>query len=231
MKPRTSDDEEQEQTAETPGESDEESSRSRVVVLFVVGSVITWRVVAAFPELAYVVVGSLGTIGAQKVSAWRAAREEGKDDQEQEEAPPDVAAALRRLVGDDKGVLLTVLQKDLHLPDTKAVKQLLEAEDIPWKAGRTRAGNGPSVRREDIPPASSPVAAHGHGDGCCCRSDDNSNTNNRAGQGEGEGIRVEAIGDGGHRVAARADLADIVDRFFAEAEKRRANPGSGETSA
>lgn len=227
MKARASDNEDQELPEETLGEPDEESSRSRIVVLFVVGAVVAWRIVAAFPEVAYVAVGALVTIGAQKLKAWRAARDEREEEQEETELP-DVAAALRRLIGDDKGVLLTTLQKDLHLPDTKTVKQLLEAEDIPWKAGRTRAGNGPSVRREDIPPAVSPVAAHGHGGGCCCRSGDNGNSNNGDEQGAGEGLTVEDIGLAGTLIRdpaetqqRRASVTDLVDRFFDEATRRR----------
>ncbi|MGW1267551.1 hypothetical protein [Streptomyces sp. NPDC002491] len=196
MKPGAAD-EPTEPSEETAGESDE-PSRSSAVVLLVVGSVTAWRIVVAFPEVAYVVVGILGTLGWQKGRAWQAGRR--KDEVEQ----PDVGAALRRLVRDDKGVLLTRLRDDLKLSDTKAVKALLEAEGIPWKPSRTREGNGPAVRREAIPPAPSPVAADLHGEGCCCRSGDNDNGNNGAGEGPGEGIRVERT-DGGLVIY---DLAD-----------------------
>lgn len=176
MKPRPSDDEPTEPTDETAGEYEEPSGRSRVVALFVVGLVAAWRTVVAFPEVAYIVVGILGTIGWQKATAWREGRH-GAEEREEEAEQPDVGEALRRLVGDENGVLLTVLRDDLKLPDTKAVKQLLEETGVRWRAGvRTGAGNGPAVHQDDIPPAPSP-ADDCHGDRCCCRSDANTNTN------------------------------------------------------
>jgi hypothetical protein len=190
VKTRKPDDEPAEKVA---GEDDETSGRGPVVVLSVIGLVSAWRLVVAFPEVAYVVTGSLSTIGWQKTAAWRARRSgnEAEDQDEAESESPDVAAALRRLVGDDKGVLLTVLRDDLKLPDTKAVKALLEAAGIPWKPVNTRKGNGPAVHRDAIPPAPSPTVADSHGDGCCCRSHANGNSNNADGEGPGEGIRVK----------------------------------------
>ncbi|MET9729653.1 hypothetical protein ABZZ79_03000 [Streptomyces sp. NPDC006458] len=192
MKSRPADGEPTEQ-ADEPGEGGEPSSRSRVVALFVVGLVVAWRLVAAFPELAYVVVGVFGTLGCQSFTVWR----EGRHAEPVETAwQLDVGEALRRLVRDDRGVLLTVLRDDLQLPDTKAVKALLKADGIPWKAVRTREGNGPAVHRDAIPAAPSPADTDAHGSGCCCRSSDNANSNNSAGEGSGEGIRVQRT-DGG----------------------------------
>lgn len=208
-------------------EEDEGIGRGAAVAMSVVGAVVAWRLVAAFPEVALVAAGSLGTVGVQKVRARWVARDAGKPEGA-EAAPPDVGEALRRLVGDDKGVLLTVLRDDLRLPDTKAVKALLEAEDIPWKPSRTRKGNGPAVRAEAIPPAPSP-AADPHGDGCCCRSGDNSNGNNGDGDGPGEGFRVERTDAGFtiHDLSLRASTRqrgvdaddDVVARFLAEVQK------------
>ncbi|MEY2244685.1 hypothetical protein AB8A21_17530 [Streptomyces sp. BF23-18] len=195
---------EPEQAEGAAGEDEEPTGRGPFVILFTVGAVVVWRVVAVFPEVAYVVVGVLGTVGWQKLTAWREGRHGAEQDEEAEQ--PDVGEALRRLVGDDKGVLLTVLRDDLALPDTKAVKALLAAEGIPWKASRTRAGNGPAVRAEAIPPAPSPVT-DSHGNGCCCRSDGNSNSNNGATPAPREGLRVEAIGDSGKLVRRPADDA------------------------
>jgi hypothetical protein len=189
VKARKPDDEPAEKVA---GEDDERTGRGPVVVLSVIGLVSAWRLVVSFPEVAYAVVGSLGTIGWQKTAAWRARRSSDEaEDQEEAEEPPDVGEALRRLVGDDNGVLLTVLRDDLGLSDTKDVKALLQTAGIPFKPVRTREGNGPAVHRDAIPAVSSPAPADSHGEGCCCRSGDNDNGNNADEQGPGEGIRVE----------------------------------------
>ncbi|ELP64129.1 hypothetical protein PV735_05370 [Streptomyces turgidiscabies] len=195
MKRRPEDDEPlEEQTEEEAGEGDEPSGRGSLVALVVVGILVAWRIVVVFPEVAYVIVGILGTLGWQKLQAWREGRSDIAGDEE-EAAQPDVVEALHRLVGDDKGVLLTVLRDDLKLPDTKAVKALLEAEGIPWKASRTREGNGPAVRAEAIPPVSSP-AVDPHGGGCCCRSGGNNNGNNGDGGRPEEGLRVDRTDTG-----------------------------------
>ena len=154
--------------------------------------------VTAAPYVAYFVAGILCTLAVQRARArWGRRGTETADDAPEGEAPkPDIADALRQLVGDDAGVLLTRLRDHLQLPDTKAVKGLLDEAGIPWKAGRTREGNGPSVRREAIPPAPSPVVADGHGEGCCCRSGGNGNGDNGPDGGERSGIRVERR-DGG----------------------------------
>ncbi|MFI9824442.1 hypothetical protein ACIHFC_28920 [Streptomyces sp. NPDC052013] len=152
--------------------------------------------VSAAPYVAYFVAGILATLAVQKVRLWLGGRR-GEAGEQPEEAPaPDIAEALRRLVGDDRGVLLTRLRDDLKLPNTKAVKTLLKAAGIPWKAVRTREGNGPAVHRDAIPPAPSPLAADAHAPGCCCRSGDNANSNNSSGELGEKGIRVERT-DGG----------------------------------
>lgn len=184
------------ETAEAGGEDGPSRIAGGCVLLILaaIGVLVVKSVVTAAPYVAYFVAGILCTVGAQKARArWGRKRrqdDEGEDEAE-DVAPPDVAGALRRLVGDDKGVLLTALRDDLELTDTKAVKGLLEDAGIPWKAVRTREGNGPAVHRDDIPPTPSPDVAASHGDGCCCRSDANNNSNNADEQGPGEGIRVQ----------------------------------------
>ncbi|NUS82983.1 MAG: hypothetical protein HOY75_09560 [Streptomyces sp.] len=225
---------------ETAGEEGEAANGGRLpaVVLAALTAVGAWRLVVAFPELAYVVVGSMGTVGVQKARVRWGKAGGGEGQEQQEEAAPDVVGALNRLVGDDKGVLLTTLRDDLQLPNTKAVKALLEAEGIPFKAGRTRAGNGPSVRVEDIPPVLSPVAGHSHEDGCCCRSGDNGNSNNQGGEGNGEGFRVErtdtgfTIHDLGQRVGTGQTGAegDIIARFIDELTRAQHKPPGPPTS-
>ncbi|MFI7014402.1 hypothetical protein [Streptomyces sp. NPDC050164] len=192
--------EEQPAVAE-PGERAERIAR---LVLTLVAGLALWGVLAAFPYMAYIVVGVLGTVGWQQGRARLRGRRSGEGEQPEEAPPPDVGEALRRLVGNDNGVLLTRLRDDLKVPDTKVVKRLLEAEGIPWKAVRTSAGNGPGVHKDDIPAAPSPVA-DAHGDGCCCRSGDNGNSDNGSGDEAREGFRVVRIGTDGRIVY---DLAD-----------------------
>ncbi|MCD7440254.1 hypothetical protein K4B79_18745 [Streptomyces lincolnensis] len=219
--------------AETAGEEDESTGgRASAVVLSALGAVAAWRTIVAFPELAYVVVGSIGTVGVQKARARWGKTGDDEDQEQQQEAAPDVVGALHRLVGDDKGVLLTALRDDLQLPDTKTVKQLLEAEGIPWKPSRTRKGNGPAVRKESIPAASSSLPGHSHGSGCCCRSGDNDNSNNGDWEGSGEGFRVErtdtgfTIHDLSHRIGTGQKGAedDVIARFLAEVSRAQAKP-------
>lgn len=218
---------------ETVGEEDDSAGgRASAVLLSALGAVAAWRAVVAFPELAYVVVGSIGTVGVQKARARWGKTGDDEDQEQQPEAVPDVVGALHRLVGDDKGVLLTVLRDDLQLPDTKTVKQLLEAEGIPWKPSRTRKGNGPAVRKESIPAASSSLPGHSHGSGCCCRSGDNGNSNNGGGAGSGEGFRVErtdtgfTIHDLGQRVGTGHGgvEGDIIARFIDELTRAQHKP-------
>lgn len=189
---------------EEAGEPGGMSERTAKILLSGVGLLAMWGLVAAFPWIAYVVVGVGLTIGWQRVRGWTKARQ-ARSEEQLHVVQPDVAAALRRLVGDDKGVLLTRLRDDLKLPDTKAVKALLDEAGIPWKASRTREGNGPAVRKEAIPPAPSPVADRSHGEGCCCRSGDNSNSNNAGEEEPREGLRVERIGTDGYIIRDPAD--------------------------
>ncbi|WP_171110584.1 MULTISPECIES: hypothetical protein [unclassified Streptomyces] len=164
-----------------------------VVVVLVGVLVLVLKVtVSVAPYVAYFVAGILVTIVWQKGRAWLGGRRDGGEEQPEEESAPDVGEALRRLVGDDNGVLLTHLRDDLKLPDTKAVKQLLDEAGITWKAVRTSRGNGPGVHVKDIPAAPSP-AADPCGDGCCCRSDDNDNSDNAEPPQPREGSRVRRI--------------------------------------
>ncbi|WP_405554311.1 hypothetical protein [Streptomyces sp. NBC_01171] len=173
------------------GESEEGSDRGVRVAAVVVALVIVWRLVVVFPYVAYVIVGVLVCLGWQRAGGWLARRRTPAAEEEQAAEQPDVGAALRRLVGDDNGVLLTRLRDDLKLPDTKVVKRLLDDAGVSWKAVRTPRGNGPGVHVKDIPAAPSPASADAHGDGCCCRSGDNANSDNADGEGPREGVRVD----------------------------------------
>ncbi|MEV2203716.1 hypothetical protein AB0E11_27670 [Streptomyces fradiae] len=203
-----------EQPAETVGETDGMSERTARYILTTVGALGAWGLVAAFPWVAYVIVGAGLTIGCQRCQAWRTARREAADEapqtaEETADAPgPDVAAALRDLAQEGgSGVLLTRLRDYLGATDTKTVKGLLDEARIPTRAGvRTPHGSGPGVHRDDIPPPpptdeTTPVGR------CSCRSDANTNTNNGPEKGGGEGIRVERIGQSGHVIRHPADAA------------------------
>ncbi|WP_030672350.1 hypothetical protein [Streptomyces sp. NRRL B-1347] len=68
-------------------------------------------------------------------------------------SPEAVIRALHRLVGEGRGVLHTTLRDHLALPDTRALKRVLERDQIPSRPGvRAAAGNGPGVHRDDFPP-------------------------------------------------------------------------------
>ncbi|MBQ0850454.1 hypothetical protein J8N05_19935 [Streptomyces sp. BH-SS-21] len=163
------------EAVEKEREREESSGRGPLIFLSAVIIVGAWRLVAVFPEVAYIVVGSIGTIDVQKVRAWQVARERGEEANVSEESTPDV--------GDGNGVLLTQLQLDLKLPNTKVGRALLEAEGIEWKSVRTPKGNGPGVHKTAIPSVPSP-ADDSHGDSCCCRSEANTNTPDPTPRGE-----------------------------------------------
>lgn len=99
-------------------------------------------------------------------------------------AETDVAALVRSLIGDDRGILLTALRDPLQAADTRAVREALQKAGIGWRKGvRTEAGNGPGVHRADLPPLppdpdDTPVGSP------TCDNTVNANTNN--------GLRVES---------------------------------------
>lgn len=176
------------------GEPGGMSDRTAKVVLLVVAVGAMWGIVVVFPWVAYFVAGILACRGWDKAHAWRARRSEdvpADDDEGADEV--DIVAVLQQL---ERSVLLTELRAETGLPDTKAVKALLSAADIPWKGVRTPAGNGPGVHKDDIPVVS-PVADDPHEERCCCRSEANNNTNNDREEEPEEGLRVERIGASG----------------------------------
>ncbi|MBE4790998.1 hypothetical protein [Streptomyces caniscabiei] len=181
----------------------EEGEPSRIagwlvgLVLIGVAILALKALVTAFPYVAYYVAGLLTCWGWSKGRSRLTRRAD--DDQEHEDIAIeiDIAGALRRLSGDaGSSVLLTALRDHLTLPDTKAVKALLDEAGIRHKAVRTPDGNGPGVHVKDIPPVSSPTP-EAHDERCCCRSDDNNNADNTPDGDPRKGTRVEAIGDGG----------------------------------
>ena len=93
------------ETAEAGGEDGPSRIAGGCVLLILaaIGVLVVKSVVTAAPYVAYFVAGILCTVGAQKARArWGRKRrqdDEGEDEAE-DVAPPDVAGALRRLVGE-----------------------------------------------------------------------------------------------------------------------------------
>lgn len=128
--------------------------------------------------------------------AWAHAPADGPEEEPAEDAeqtdphppvgldPEDVVDVVRDVMGAGRGALLTALVGPLGVADTRAVRQLLAAADIPVREGvRTAAGNGPGVHRDDVPaprsvPADAPVGDVAAGESA------NTNANNS--------LRVEA---------------------------------------
>lgn len=175
-----------------------------VVVLGAAGGV-----VYAVPELGYTVAGALAVVAVGKARSWAAGRHRDVDEAEvDEQEPVDIVAALQRLGEGGEHVRLTQLQEAAGLPDTKAVRALLDAADIPIRPG-VRAGgkNGPGVHAADIPPLGATPS-----DGCLCSSDANTNTNNTPGEDPRSGFRVEHTGQAGITVY---DLSETHQRRHA----------------
>ncbi|MBT2508832.1 hypothetical protein J7I98_23680 [Streptomyces sp. ISL-98] len=173
------------------------SERTARVLLTGVLLLAMWGVVAALPEMAYVVVGIASTLGWQRCRTWREARGKGAKEQDKEQLV-DVVAHLRALGVGGGHVLLTHLQAAAGLPDTKTVRALLDKAGVQVRAGvRTAQGNGPGVHQDDIPPLTSSPVGGACGGGCLCSSGANANANNADESGPEKGFRVEAIGQAG----------------------------------
>jgi hypothetical protein len=217
--------------AETEPEGPPSRVAGAVVTLVLVGAalLVLRLVVTYFPYIAYFVAGVIVCGAWQKARAWIVGRRSSGDEADEEE-PPDVGEALRELSKGEHHVLLTALQKNLGVADTKAVRKLLKAEKIPARAGvRTPKGNGPGVHVSDIPPAP-PEPNEEHGDGCCCRSANNANANNGDENPSQKGLSVEAIGQAGTLIRdldesqqrrTQLSASSLVDRFFSSAEQAR----------
>ncbi|MFI0827234.1 hypothetical protein ACH4Q7_22575 [Streptomyces roseolus] len=108
------------------------------------------------------------------------------------EAPADpsreaLIEALHHLYRGGSGVLHTALRDHLSLPDTRAVKRLLDGAGIPHKPGvRTPAGNGPGTHRQDFP-APPPAQGSPQGAGVVAGQMPTTNNNNSANASEGQG--------------------------------------------
>ena len=191
-----------EQAVETPAEAEvEQPSRLAGGCVLAIAAAAAGGAVYAVPELGYTVAGLCAATVYRRARGWLAGRSETAE-QPDEAEPVDVVAVLHELSAGRTGhVRLTQLQEATGLPDTKAVRALLDEAGVPVRSG-VRAGgkNGPGVHTDDIPPLSAP-----HEAGCLCRSGANTNANNGPGGGPGEELRVEAIGHAGTLVRDPAD--------------------------
>ncbi|WP_413808158.1 hypothetical protein [Streptomyces sp. OE57] len=95
-----------------------------------------------------------------KEASVEAAGEVAKEASVEAPAAPsreDIVRALHALVGGSSGVLHTALRDRLRYPSTRAVREALEAANIPSRPGvRAVGGNGPGVNRRDFPPLPPP---------------------------------------------------------------------------
>lgn len=183
-------------TGEQPAE-EQGSGRVAGGCVLAVGCGIAGCVAYAVPEVAYFVTGLLATAGYRKAHAWVAARRADDGEQGDEAEPVDIVTALQQLADGGAHVRLTQLQEAVGVPDTKAVRALLDEAGIRVRSGVRAAGrNGPGVHHDDVPPR--PGAGSGTpSGGCLCSSAANTNADNGPSRDPGEGLRVEPIGHSG----------------------------------
>ena len=193
---------------ETPAEEPQGASRVAGGCVLLVALAPAGAAVYTVPELGYTVAGVLATVAVSKARTWAAGRRDVDDTEVDEQEPVDIVAVLQDLGEGGENVRLTQLQEAAGLPDTKAVRALLEEASIPIRPG-VRAGgkNGPGVHATDIPPLEAAPS-----DGCLCRSDTNANANNDGGEGPEKGFRVEHTGQAGITVY---DLSETHQRRHA----------------
>ncbi|MFD5266736.1 hypothetical protein [Streptomyces sp. NPDC058335] len=137
------------------------SDRAARAILAAVALMASWGLVAAFPEIAYVIVGILGTCLWQRVVTWlgrRRSTEAGADvapaaDEKHETVPE----ALHRLAGPHVFLADFATARGLS---KEAARAVLEALDIRVRrAVRNGDDTGVGVHRDDIPPLPRPPSA------------------------------------------------------------------------
>lgn len=151
-----------EEHAETPeteeaGERRQMSERAAKAILALVAAGAVWGLVAAFPEIAYVIVGIMATLGWQKGRRRFAQhRQEPADEPgEKTELPEaEVIRALHFLAAPN--VFLSGLAAELCL-SVEATRAVLEALGIRVRrAVRVGDTTGVGVHKDDIPPLPHP---------------------------------------------------------------------------
>ena len=194
---------------ETPEEEPEQPSRAAGGCVLLVGLGAAGGVVYAVPELGYTVAGALAVIGFRKARTWSSRRREVAETEADEQEPVDIVAVLQQLGEGGQHVRLTQLQEAAGLPDTKAVRALLDEAGVTIRSG-VRAGgkNGPGVHADDIP---TPLPTSGApSEACVCAGHAaNANANNSGRKGPEKGFRVEHTGQAGVTVY---DLSETHSR-------------------
>lgn len=182
-----------------PGEMSEWTAKAIVVV---VGCGAMWGVVAAFPWVAYVVVGVLGTLGWQKARGWIGRRRSDEADEPDPKADETAAGdaetwrvptfhelceSLAR-VGTPHAHI-AVLAHDLGTTPER-VREALDACGVQVEAVRMQGrGSSTGVKGDALPVPRPPLG----GVVAAGQPADNDN-NNAEGDVPREGLRVEPIG-------------------------------------
>jgi hypothetical protein len=197
------------QEAEQPQDAGEQrKERVAAGCLTAIGVTFAGTLAITVPETAYYTAGLLTAAGVRRARTWASRRREASETEEQEAELVDIVATLQQLGEGGEHVRLTQLQEAAGLPDTKAVRALLDEAGIRIRTGvRSGGKNGPGVHATDIPPLEAPPS-----DGCLCRSDANANTNNDVGEDPEKGFRVEHTGQAGITVY---DLSETHQRRHA----------------
>lgn len=191
---------------ETPAEQPSRAAGG-CVLLVAIGA--AGGVVYAVPELGYSVAGALSVVAVGKVRTWSSRRREAAETDSVEQEPVDIVAVLQELGHGGGHVRLTQLQEVAGLPDTKAVRALLDEAGIRIRTGvRSGGKNGPGVHADDIP-APLPTSGAPSGTCVCAGHAANTNANNNDGEGPEKGFRVEHTGQAGITVY---DLSETHSR-------------------
>ena len=214
------------------------SERTAKVILVVIAVGALWGIVAAAPWVAYVVVGIIADRSWLKARGWIARRhgdEDTQDDEETEAAAVEtwrvptfheLCESLAR-VGTPHAHI-AVLAHDLATTPER-VREALDACGVPVEAVRMQGrGSSTGVKGGALPVPRSVVGAG---------QATNNDNNNASGEGSEKGLSVEDIGLAGTIIREpaetqqrRANVSDLVDRFFAEAARNRpaGAPGSAQ---
>lgn len=140
--------------AEPAGEPRQMSERTARIILVVVACGAMWGLVAAFPWVAYVVVGVLGTLGWQKVTSWIGRRRETDGEPEAEQREPvtalDIIEALHAVAAPHVFLADLAAELDVSKEDARALVENLGMRVR--RAVRNGDDTGVGVHKTDLPP-------------------------------------------------------------------------------